>query len=215
MSRFIKPLFQHILFSFVSMLFISLSIYGNEAVQSFDWICIPGKKVGPISANTSESELIKLFGSKNVTREEIHIDEGIFEMGTTIFKGTPNEISIFWKEQNASDLKYPERVVIKSDGSNWKTDSGIQIGTPIADLVKINMAPITFAGFDWDYEGVVLDWNKGKLENLLISVRLNRKNFTDIPGTSGDGAKLSSEDKRLIPLELYVSQFDIIFEKNE
>jgi len=176
-----------------------------------DWICIPGKNVGPITAITTEKQLIDLFGSKNVVKKEFHVDEGYFEVGTVVFEGTPNEILILWKDKAQNILKKPRRVIIEAKGARWKTNNGITIGTTLNELVKINGAPITLAGFDWDYEGVILDWHKGNLAGQPISVRLQRAIVIDIPGISGDGVRLTSNDERLKGLNLYVSRFEIIF----
>lgn len=176
-----------------------------------DWICIPGKRVGPITAVTTEKQLIGLFGSKNVVTQEFHVDEGYFEVSTVVFKGTPNQIQILWKDRAQNIFKNPERVIIETKGTKWKTHNGITIGTTLKELVKINRAPITFAGFDWDYEGLILDWHKGKLAGQPISIRLQRTNFIDIAGISGDGVKLTSSDERIKELNLYVSRFEIIF----
>ncbi|MEJ2244849.1 MAG: hypothetical protein P8Y80_02000 [Acidobacteriota bacterium] len=139
---------------FLVIIFSSIGFGSDESVSP-DWICIPGVKVGPITSTTSESDLMEIFGKANVLREEIHIDEGYFEIGTSVFKGTPNEMSIFWKQQEVSDPKFPRRVIIQSAGTNWKTEDGLTIGTTIEELLKINGDHFTFAGFGWDYEGVV------------------------------------------------------------
>lgn len=175
-----------------------------------DWICIPGKRVGPITAATTEKQLLSLFGSKNVITQEFHVDEGYFEVSTVVFKGTPNQIQILWKDKQQNIFKKPERVIIETKGTKWKTQNGITIGTTLKELVKINRAPITFAGLDWDYGGVILDWHKGKLSGQPISIRLAPANLIEIPGTSGDGARLTSTDKRLKKLNLYIYRIDFI-----
>ncbi len=212
-SNFFKTRYQFIHFVFFIALISVTPIYGSEQIQPFDWICIPGEKVGPITSRTTENDLVKIFGEQNITHEEFYVDEGYFELGSILFKGTSNEISILWEEPDKSGRRFPNRVIIDSKNANWQTDNGIRVGTSIENLVRINGKHILFAGFDWDYGGVVLDWNNGKLGKKSLSVRLQRKNFIDIPGTSGDGAELSSEDERLNPLELYVSRFDIILDK--
>jgi hypothetical protein len=176
-----------------------------------DWICIPGRRVGPITAVTTEKQLIGLFGNKNVVTQEFHVDEGYFEVSTIVFQDTPNQIQILWKDKAQNIFKKPERVIIDKKGTKWKTQNGITIGTTLKELVRINGAFITFAGFGWDYGGVILDWHKGKLAGQPISVRLAPANFIEIPGTSGDGARLTSTDKRLEKLNLYVYRIDFIF----
>ena len=200
-------------FTIILMLILVTTLPETQAagLEANDWICIPGKRVGPITAVTTEKQLIGLFGSKNVETQEFHVDEGYFEVSTVVFKGTSNQIQILWKEKAQNIFKKPKRVIIDTKGTKWKTRNGITIGTTLKELVKINGAPVTFAGLDWDYGGVILDWHKGKLSGQPVSIRLTPANFVEIPGTSGDGAKLISTDKRLEKLNLYVYRMDFIF----
>ncbi len=42
-----------------------------HAENDADWLIVPGVKAGPITANTSEADLIKIYGKQNVKREEV------------------------------------------------------------------------------------------------------------------------------------------------
>lgn len=198
-------------FILILMAMVSALAYGDDNSATNDWICISGVRVGPITATTTESDLIKIFGKKNVAREEIHVDEGYFEIGTFVFKGTPNEIAIFWKQPNDSGLQFPDSVIIDSAGSNWKTDDGLAIGTTIEELISINGDHIVFAGFGWDYEGIIYDWGNGKLRDKNPNIRLSCEHWIDIDGLSGDGVRLSSNDNRIKQLGLYISRIAIHF----
>lgn len=56
---FVRTKYKSILFVF-SIAFLSITpVSGSSPEQSFDWICIPGERVGPITSRTSEDDLIK------------------------------------------------------------------------------------------------------------------------------------------------------------
>ena len=77
----------------------------------------------------------------------------------------------------------------------WKTDNGIAIGTTLEELVKINGKDFTFAGFEWDYAGVVTDWNTGKIDKKL-GIYLEPTNMEAIfPDLIGDKEFPSSNEK--------------------
>lgn len=98
---------------------------------------------------------------------------GIYEEGTEerpfciLFPDTPNHLEITWKDAGRTkinDIRF-------SDKGNWKSSTGIGIGTTINQLNELNSKPISFYGFGWDYSGAVV-WNDGKLENSNLRVFL-------------------------------------------
>ncbi len=84
-----------------------------------------------------------------------------------LFPDTPNHLEITWKDE--------ERTVINdirfNDKGNWKSATGIGIGTTFNQLNQLNSKPISFYGFGWDYSGAVV-WNDGKLENSNLRIFL-------------------------------------------
>ena len=46
----------------------------------------------------------------------------------------------------------------------WRAMAGIGIGTRLSDIVMANGAPVTFAGFEWQYSGYIMGWNGGLLD---------------------------------------------------
>lgn len=140
------------------------------AKDRLDWLAIPSQRVGPITAQTAYADLETYFGKINLKETEIHLGEGEFIPGTAVFPGTPDEIRIRWAEF----AKRVDSVVIDKAGGKWRTESGISIGMPLRELARVNGAPVSFTGFEWDYAGTVVDWNKGVFaEPAGLRVRLD------------------------------------------
>lgn len=99
-----------------------------------------------------------------MVRDSVYIGEGYYEKGTTLFKGTPEEAQILWKDT----LNYakPDNVLIRpAEGkiNQWLVKGGIKIGMTLQELEKINEKAFKIAGFGWDYGGFVTDLQGGKL----------------------------------------------------
>ncbi len=127
--------------------------------EGLDFVCAPGRSVGPINAKSTHADLLAIFGAANVGDATIPLGEGKSEAGTVIFADSPDKrLFIQW----AIPKQKPHSVIV--EGARWKTSAGIGIGTPLSEIVKANEGPITFAGFGWDYAGYVIGWKTGRLE---------------------------------------------------
>jgi len=98
---------------------------------------------------------------------------GVFEEGTeelpssVLYPDSPNELNITWANASRTQI-YDIRISI---GGDWKSSTGIRIGTTYDELNKLNDKPISFYGFGWDYSGAVV-WNEGKFEKSKLRVFL-------------------------------------------
>jgi len=127
-----------------------------------DWVIVPGERVGPIDAGTSEAKLVELFGAANVKRETLETEPGHADPVTVVFASDPTRRAIiFWRD--AETRLAPETVVINGERTVWKTDKGITLGTSLATLRRLNGKPLTLTGFGWDFGGTILDSNGGRL----------------------------------------------------
>ena len=99
---------------------------------------------------------------------------GIFEEGTeelpysVLFPETPNELHITWTDAGKSQM-YDIRFSV---GGNWKSSTGIKIGTSYDELNELNGKLISFYGFGWDYSGAVV-WNEGEFEESKLRIFLS------------------------------------------
>jgi hypothetical protein len=141
-----------------------------------EWFIDPGGEKGVITRSTTETELIQRYGAKNVKHDEMGIGEGQTEPATFLYIRDPERsIAISWKDkvQNAR----PGRIQIDGNASKWHTFGNVTLGTSLKELEKLNGGPFLLSGFEWDYNGTVTSWNKGKLEEIFghgrVWLRLN------------------------------------------
>lgn len=153
---------------------------------------IPGEKVGAITARTSEADLKKIYGSRNVQSGDVGLGEGETVPGTIIYPNDQRKrLEIAWK--NTKLRKNPDFVQFSGDASLWKTSQGISLGTSLKTLERVNGKSFVLLGFGWDYAGTVVSWNGGKLARLmnkngnLLTLRLS-------PQTSADNALAEDGD---------------------
>ena len=127
---------------------------------SNDWVCIPGQRVGAITQETTEKDLIVIFSAlniKNFTTEANEFEGTPSETYTYIFPNTKNEIQIQWKQQKIWIIS------IYKKGCQWKTIEGITIGSSLDKLLNINKKDFYISGYGWEYGGWVTSWNDGRL----------------------------------------------------
>ena len=180
--------------------------------ESIDWLCEPGKRVGPITSKTTLEELMSFFGESNVREALIPQGEGEAVRGTVIFPEDPERrLFIEWKYHNAS----PSTVIV--EGTRWRTTKGFGIGSRLSEIVRANEGPISFAGFGWDYAGYIMSWRGGALEadhrlRETISLFLAPKQPylpADFQALQGD-REFSSEQPESEKLNLHVKRMIIM-----
>lgn len=165
----------------ISILFVFLTLLTNNGFYNHnlalavsineknDWLIVPGKRVGPITSETSQADLISLFGKENVTTKKdfYTYEEDRNGVITMLFPGNNKYSVIFWNDE--VNIRKPKLIQIISNGVNqknsWKTKEGISIGTCLKELENINKGPFSFYGFGWDAGGFVTSWGNGLLES--------------------------------------------------
>ena len=148
------------LISFFAILILTASVQ----IQAQDFQIVPGRSVGQITQNTSEEQLIKIFGAQNVKRANVHVGEGEMQPGTVLFPSdSRKKLSILWRD---ATRQRPEKITISGKNTFWKTDRGITIGTTLSTIEELNGRAFTLTGFGWDYSGTVLHSNGGLIAEL-------------------------------------------------
>lgn len=156
-------------------LFLLTSVFAGlpsswAAENGNSWLIVPGVRVGAITPQITESDLIKVYGRANVKKGNIGLGEGETEPGTVIFPKEPvKTVGILWKDQRGRRFARAVRMTETGHKSVWRTSQGITLGTTLKELEGINGKPFRLAGFAWDYSGTVLSWKQGKLEKELES----------------------------------------------
>lgn len=137
-----------------------------RAPGSSRWTILPESDAGPITRQTDESALRRVFGSANVKRERIDIGEGESVPGNVLFPGdSTRRLMIIWGDTIRRRL--PTRLILRGDSSRWSVAEGITLGSTLETLERLNGRSFTLAGFGWDYAGVVTDWRGGRLATRL------------------------------------------------
>ncbi len=190
-----KSLFTLVLITFLPF-FISA-----KGEDKDDWLIDPSEKVGKINKNTSEEELIRIYGKENVKRQQLPAGEGMFVEGAILFAGTKNELLIEWRGK----LKNPERITISSSKGLWWFSNGLKIGDSLEKVEKYNSTVFKLTGFQWDYPGRTTSWEKGKLsENLQLDFWTDKKIAeSDAQKIAGDG-EFKSSNKVMKKMKLEV-----------
>ena len=129
-----------------------------------DWLIVPGVRVGAITRDTSESDLKKTYGEPEVLAADIDVGEGQTQAGTILFPSQKAKVlSLLWTDETRTHVA---QVRINTEGTIWRTDEGITIGTPLRAIEQLNGRPVNLTGFGWDYSGTILDCNGGALKEL-------------------------------------------------
>lgn len=118
--------------------------------DSPDRMIVPGDRIGPVTAETSEAELVEALGRDIETGLAIDIGEGYCVPGATLYPGSADAVDIAWAD---STRTRPAFARIRTDGARWATPGGVRIGSTLEELEAIHGGPVAFSGFGWDYGG--------------------------------------------------------------
>jgi hypothetical protein len=136
-----------------------------------DWLIVPGERVGPITAHSSEASLRAAFGNAAILHAEIHLDKKTTVPGVEIYPGRPGEsLAVVWPRKE-DGLWWP-LLVIPCYGSTgtecrWRTASGVRVGVSVADLEKLNEKPFLLYPSSDRQSWTEPWWNDGKLAQQL------------------------------------------------
>ena len=117
---------------------------------------------GPFTADLTEQRLIEIYGAANVRAGDVYVGEGNYESGTIVFPDSPKgRIEVLW--QDSAKRMLPAAIGVRRDATDWRTVTGITIGTDLKTIERANGRPFRLLGFDWDYQGTVMSWSAGRL----------------------------------------------------
>lgn len=115
---------------------------------------------GLIRAGMTLDDLRRTFGAANVERTEVDGAEGESTAVIVLFGADPRRRAEVFVGEDAT-VQRIDTVRVRANHSRWHFEDGVRPGMTLAELVRRNGAPVTFNGFDWDYGGIVTDWNGG------------------------------------------------------
>jgi hypothetical protein len=100
------------------------------------------------------------------------------ELATVIYGDDPAAaLTIFWskpgKGPHPALIAHPESINLCYGNANppktckWHLANNISFGTSLRELERLNGRPFQLAGFEWDFSGMVTNWNEGRLQRVL------------------------------------------------
>lgn len=181
----------------------------TSSSETKDFLIVPGERIGMVTASTTEAAVEKAYGKENIELKSLNVGEGEQREGVLVFPGTNNELEIIWELE--ADIGNPAFVRLGKENSDWKTPEGIGVGTTLEKLEELNGRPFTFYGFEWDYGGLVSDWNGGNLSPYLI-IALIPQNFDKLGKELLGEVQLSSDDPKVRALGAKVGSIVLTFE---
>jgi hypothetical protein len=121
----------------------------------------PLKCGGLFGRDTSHAKLLATFGAgKAITEYDGEVDAEV----TILFPDDPKRrLKIQWKNQK--DRRDLGSITI-ARRSSWRV-AGLSIGTPLAEVERLNGGPFKLNYFEGDYGGAIIDWMGGKLDARL------------------------------------------------
>jgi hypothetical protein len=140
-----------------ALLALSLSAPLFASTGPDDRVIDPTERVGAVTPDSTEEEILRVYGSSNVTTSP----DGLF---VVVFLGKPDEVRVDFK----SPHRNPERVSIGASSGAWATPSGLHVGTTIDELEKINGGPFDITGVNWQIPARVVSWRGGALPPTLF-----------------------------------------------
>lgn len=178
-----------------------------------DLSIVIGEKVGLITPSNCTREAILAAYGKDAIVDTIYIIDGMYGEGVVLFPDNPKRrVEIYWNEE--IDPKRPAYIQIDGDStgvSDWKTAEGLTIGTPMAEVQKMNGKPFDVSGFGWDYGGFVTEWKGGNF-NTSLGLRFAPKG--DDAKVSGEGT-FASDNPAMVASNPIVTSMEFRFLANE
>lgn len=143
-------------------------------------------------------------------KETLLVNEGMTNIvSIRLNPSTKDEVRIDFKPGDTTTVW---RVSVAGRENKFQSRTGVHPGMTVEELNKLNMIPVDFFGFGWDFSGAVA-FNKGALEQSDLFVYLATDKDFGIEFT-GDSPH-SSENEEAKKLELYVDKIMYVASKIE
>lgn len=204
-----------------TLLIAALTIAGCAA-QTNDWLIVPSKRAGPITASTTRADLVRLFGAANVTEGETNIgDSGPLPCTRVFAKRPDSSLTIIWGENQRNKKIGAIEFCWETTNSTcrWHIADGVGFGTTLKTLEKMNGRPFKIRGFGWDFGGQISSWEGGRLEawqtpcgnvGLSLNPTAAAMESTAYGSVMGDAEFLSSKPE-LQKLDPAISRIEFSF----
>lgn len=147
------------LFSFLALASPSLAQEPRSPLSQYSIECR-----GPFARTTSHVDLVKVYGAKNVTFENVNRAEGEVVKATVLFAKDPQRrLDIEWHD--VKRRRQPSTITVLGENSRWIGPLGIKTGMTIQDIEQRAGKPFKINGFGFDVAGAG-HFAETKLETL-------------------------------------------------
>ena len=192
---------------------LSLAACGQNTSPPASNVASPGASELILScanfAGVTPTTLTERFGAENVTTQTLPGPEGESYEATLVFANDPaRRLEIGWNEDKSAIAS----ATVGDPGTQWHGAEGYTIGTPIADIERLNVMPFKLWGFDWDYGGWVSDWSVGTFSQTPgcnTRMRFEPRNNANT-SASGD-SEFASNDAAMRDADPAVAAFGVMF----
>ncbi|MBE9157715.1 hypothetical protein IQ265_12900 [Nodosilinea sp. LEGE 06152] len=184
----------------------------ESAQTAADTLVVPGRRVGPVTAETSRAELAARYGEAALEDASISVGEGTTAAGTVVTPGPDQQFAVVWQ-----DVSQTRPQLIRDFGPAWQTPEGLGIGIPYSEVEAI-LGNFQLYGFAWDYSGTVilegsqLDQYDGylllRLEPAATAIEQHPEAYQAVMGDQ----LFASDDPSLDRLEPSISEMIVYFD---
>lgn len=208
----------------LAILSTSIPLRAADTIPLTDTTIIPGKRVGPITSDSTLASLKSLLGESQVKPDKFPGAEGETIDGIKLFADSDRELHVFFEEAAAEEDKAEGKDKTKTKaktngaekpvsairliGKAWKFSHGLKLGLTLTEVEKINGKPFTMSGFGWDYGGYA-NFEGGKLEGVA-SIRFS-PGSKDVPESLSGDRPIPSTSKKLRTLNPIVSDITVYY----
>jgi hypothetical protein len=188
----------------------------SAPVSLKDTVLIPGQKIGPITAQSTYADLVKIFGAERLSDiRPPDADDTEKEVGTRVNLGPDLSLTLVWHDQTKTKLY--EAIDL---GPGWKMPKGLRIGMPLTEVQKI-LGSFQMVGVGGPYGGVIplsetpLKQYYGKIIVQMTPVKDAAKKFPkEYKAVEGERL-IASSDPNWKALGMTVKTLVIVFPRAE
>ncbi|MHA8066585.1 hypothetical protein V7S76_07865 [Aquirufa sp. ROCK2-A2] len=148
---------KHILLSLLAIIALSCSENSQKSASQ------ASKNLNEVLNCKDLPGLKNKFGVENLIADTIIVMGDDSLSGTILYPKSNNQVLVFYHNDQIID------VTIMGEKSDWKTETGLELGMTLTEVEKINTKNFTISGFNWAHGGTVVSWEGGKLGGDKLS----------------------------------------------
>ena len=145
------------------VLWLAAACGPNNAVPAKleNFVIVPGNRVGPITMDSCNRDVIEQIYGPMAKADSVTIPGNQRDKGLVLFPDDPaRRLEIWWFQPHSTT--FPAMFRAEGEGSFWRTNTGIRIGSTLKQVEQINGRPFSLVTIP-GRPGVlqVSNWNGG------------------------------------------------------